>query len=239
MRLVDMLLRMERFRGYAVRSEPVTIGGHVYEVLAPADSDALLDDPRVAGRFEQDEYLPYWAMLWPAALLLADKVSAWEVPDCRTAAPEVLELGCGLGLVGLVAAHLGYRVTLSDYDEDALAFAAENARRNGLRAPAVRAVDWRETYDDLRPERIVAADVLYEARHLLPLVQFVRRHLRPGGVAVFSDANRSAADAFENVACVAGLAVTVTSIERPDSSGGKPMRGRIFCLRHAEQHAGL
>ena len=111
------------FRGFAVESESVRVGERVYDLLRPSNGDALLDDPRVIGRFERDEYLPYWATLWPAALFLADVVAAWGPVVTDGARPEVLELGCGLGLAGLVALGLGYCIVLSDYDEDALAFA--------------------------------------------------------------------------------------------------------------------
>ena len=81
-----------------------------------------------------------------------------------------LELGCGLGLVGLVAAGLGWRVVVSDYDEDALAFALENARRAGV-VVETRVVDWRRSYPELRVGRILGADVLYEARNLEPVAR--------------------------------------------------------------------
>ncbi len=258
---------MDEWRGYAVRDERVIVGGRTYALLVPADSERLLTDPRVLARFERDEYMPYWASLWPGALLLADVVAQWERPppradaptadalaaDAPTAAasgaaaatadalaagvPTVLELGCGVGLAGLVALERGYRVTVSDYDEDALAFAQENARRNGLPAPAARHVDWRQTYADLCVDRILAADVLYEARNLAPVAEFIRRHLRPAGFALLSDANRSTAEPFAQVAAGRGLCVTETPAERPadpatpGASGSTPIRGRIYHVR--------
>ena len=224
---------MEQVRGYPVRVERVTVGEREYELLVPADSDALLDHPQVRARFAQDEYMPYWAMLWPAALFLADAVAEWGPVPPGAELPHVLELGCGLGLVGLVAAHRGYRVTLSDYDEDALALAEANARRNGLPAPETRIIDWRRTYDDLCPDRILAADVLYEARNLEPVAQFVARHLNPGGFALIADANRSTADPFERIARRCGLSVTVSCVERRDAPAGGPAQGRIFTCRAA------
>jgi 2-polyprenyl-3-methyl-5-hydroxy-6-metoxy-1,4-benzoquinol methylase len=169
-------------------------------------------------------------MLWPAALVLAEVVAGWPVADVADP-PSVLELGCGLGLVGLVAASRGYRVTISDYDEDALAFAQANAAINHLPPPAARIIDWRQTYADLRPDRILAADVLYEARNLQPIAEFVRRHLQADGFALVSDANRSTADAFERTARTSGLAVTVAPAEGLPDEQGIPIHARIYHLR--------
>jgi predicted nicotinamide N-methyase len=219
---------MERFCGYPVRLENITVGTRAYELLMPADSDGLLDDPRLAARFAQDEYLPYWAALWPAALLLADAVARWPLAPTAPQPPLVLELGCGLGLVGLVAADLGYRVIMSDYDEDALAFAAANAHRNARAAPECRHIDWRQTYTDLRADRILAADVLYEARNLGPVARFVASHLKRDGSALLADANRSTAAPFPSMARMCGLRVTTTPAERRGREPGTTARGRLF-----------
>ncbi len=219
---------MDEFRGYPVRREQVAVGGLALELVLPADKDALLDDPRVLARFAADEYLPYWAAFWPAALLLAEVVGTWPIPGGRP--PVVLELGCGVGLVGLVAARRGYPVILSDYDADALAFAAENARRNGIGNVRTREVDWRRRYDDLRPDRIIAADILYELRNLESVATFVAQHLAPDGLACVSDPNRSTADSFADVAGVAGLTVETASVTLGPRADGHVLQGRIFTL---------
>lgn len=229
---------LETFRGFTTRTERVTVGGRTYDLLVPADGDALLDDARVAARFEQDEYMPYWATLWPAAILLADTVAKWKPATSKSTTATVLELGCGVGLVGLVAARLGYRVTLSDHDEDALAFALENADRNNLPAPSTCRLDWRETHDGPRVDYILAADVLYETRNLKPVAEFVQRHLKADGSALLCDPNRATADPFAHVAQSCGLAVDVTPVERPGVDANVTIRGRIYDLRHGSARMG-
>lgn len=224
---------MQTLRGYTVQRFQVPVGTRCFTLLAPCEPERLLDDPRVAARFAEDEYMPYWATLWPAALVLADAVADWPLVPPGAAAPRVLELGCGLGLVGLVAAARGCDVLVSDYDDDALAFACASARENGLPEPAARRVDWRHTYPDLRPDRIVAADVLYEARHLEPIARFVAAHLAPGGEALVSDANRSTADCFAAVAAAAGLRSAVEARTRPGLTADRPAAGRVFRLARA------
>ena len=68
---------VERFRGYPVRRLDMRVAGERYVILGPDNYESLLDDPSVITRFERDEYMPYWAEFWPAALLLAEEVAQW------------------------------------------------------------------------------------------------------------------------------------------------------------------
>jgi predicted nicotinamide N-methyase len=137
------------------------VGDVELSLLRPVSPDALLDE----AAFARDEFLPYWAELWPAATALAA-----ALPD--VAGLCVVELGCGLGLPSLVAAARGAEVTASDWAEDAVALLRENAARNGLELRAeVR--DWREPWSE-RFDVVIAADVLYERRNVEPLLERLR-----------------------------------------------------------------
>jgi predicted nicotinamide N-methyase len=138
------------------------VGEVELSLLRPVSPDALLDEEA----FARDEFLPYWAELWPAANALAA-----ALPD--VAGLRVVELGCGLGLPSLVAAARGADVTASDWAEDAVALLRENAARNDL-VVRVEVRDWREPW----PERFdvaLAADVLYERRNVEPLLDRLRQ----------------------------------------------------------------
>jgi predicted nicotinamide N-methyase len=137
------------------------VGDVELSLLRPVSPDALLDE----AAFARDEFLPYWAELWPAATALAA-----ALPD--VAGLRVVELGCGLGLPSLVAAARGAEVTASDWAEDAVELLRENAARNGLDLRAeVR--DWREPWSE-RFDVVLAADVLYEHRNVEPLLERLR-----------------------------------------------------------------
>lgn len=218
--------------GYPVRVRDLLVGERTYRVLGPANCESLVDDPRVAERFEREEFMPYWAEFWPACMLLADEVAKWpRVWRDLASPPVVLEVGCGLGLVSLVALDRGCRVIASDWDDDALAFVCESARVSGLAAPETRFIDWRLQYADLRLDRLLAAEVLYETRSLRPVAEFIAAHLTERGEALIVDGNRQTADAFDSIARHCGLRVDVTPVERPHPESGKPVRGRIFRLR--------
>src|SRR3954452_19529008 len=103
--------------------EVVGIGGRDLALLRPRDAEALLSEEA----FEHEEFLPYWAELWPSALALARALASRALHGART-----LELGCGLGLPSLAAAVAGGRVLATDWAPDAVAMTARNAHRNGL-----------------------------------------------------------------------------------------------------------
>ena len=139
-------------------SDVVTVGGVRLELLRPSSPEALIDEEA----FAEDEFLPYWAELWPAARALAD-----ALPDVRGL--RVVELGCGLGLPSLVAAAKGAAVTATDWSPDAIELLRDNALRNGLELHAdVR--DWRQPWPD-RFDLALAADVLYERRNVEPVLE--------------------------------------------------------------------
>jgi len=141
----------------------VSIGlGEIGLVLRrPVSPEALIDEEA----FAEDEFLPYWAELWPAAIALAE-----ALPD--VAGLRVVELGCGLGVPSLVAAARGAQVTATDWAADAIELLRGNAERNGLELTAeVR--DWRVAWPE-RFELALAADVLYEQRNVEPVLARLR-----------------------------------------------------------------
>ena len=214
--------------GYPIRREHVVLRGRSLEILMPADQDELLDDPGVQTRFEEDEYLPYWGQLWPASTMLAESILADEPGRGRRA----LEVGCGLGLAALAARMAGWDVLATDYDEDALRFAAENARINELGPLKVRRLDWRRPTVLERYERIFAADVLYERRHHQPIAGLVQALLARGGVAVICDPNRETARDFDDALRHAGLAweISASQTHRPC---GRYVEGTRYRIWHA------
>ncbi len=174
---------------YECQEYDIEVSGRAFCIYGPRTPDALLDDPDVERRFERDEYMPYWATPWPAAVMLAEHLAGLP-PIGR----PVLEIGAGLGIVSIVATSFGHDMIATDYDADSLEFIRESARRNGV-ALKIQRLDWRapisRTY-----ESIVAADVLYEQRHLDPVADMLARCLAAEGVALIADPHRACADAF-------------------------------------------
>ncbi len=131
---------------------------------------------------------PYWAYLWPSARALAQVVA--RLPDLE--GRRVIDLGCGLGAVGLTAAKRGAHVVLADIREEALELVHRNAARNGLEVET-RQLDFSDPPGDLGTfDSILAADVLYADGMLRSVIRFIRRHLAPDGLAMLTDPMRIA-----------------------------------------------
>jgi predicted nicotinamide N-methyase len=208
--------------------EPVIIEGRTFTIGRPTESDRLLDHPVVRDAFQVDEYMPYWADLWPAARMLA-KIVLRETWAPRL---EALEIGCGLGLPGVAALAMGLRVTFSDYDATALRFAADNARANGFSEFRTLQLDWRSPPADLRFPVVLGSDLIYELRNVAPLVGIIKHVLGPGGLCLLTDQDRIPSTALRETMTAEGLAYTTQPV-RAGEPGGRRVKGTLYRIRHA------
>ena len=155
-------------------------------VLRPPDADALIDE----AAFDEEEFLPYWAELWPSGLALARHVAGLEL-----AGRKVLELGCGLGLPSLAAAVRGADVLATDWADDAIELLQRNAERNGAPVRVAR-VRWSEPEPLLRSapwDCVLGADLLYEERNADQLAELLPRL---GGETILAEPGRPYAKDF-------------------------------------------
>ena len=202
------------------------------DLLAPVDPDSLLDDPEVEQRYKADNYLPYWPIIWPSGLMMAERIlnEVQSPPALPAADARVIELGCGLGTAGIAAGLRGWNVMFTDYDPEAVEFASHNARRNGVPAERIRAIhmDWRAPVAEKFPW-VLASDVLYERRLHALLLDAVEALLAPGGTAWVSDPQRTSAEDFPFAAVERGFRVKTVYLEGESFAGGK-QAGQLFVL---------
>jgi predicted nicotinamide N-methyase len=166
--------------------ETVDVDGLTLSILRPLQAEALLSEEA----FEHEEFLPYWAELWPSGIALARVVRRRDVDGLR-----VLELGCGLGVSSIVAALGGARVLATDWSPEGLEVAAENAARNRAEVetalvswsgpePLLRAAPW---------DLVLGADLLYEQRNVDQLLELLPRL---GGEILLAEPGRPPATRF-------------------------------------------
>jgi predicted nicotinamide N-methyase len=175
-----------------VVEETVPLAGRSVRLLRPRDGDAILDE-LLAEDDPDEERLPFWAELWPSGAALANAVAGRDLAGRR-----VLELGCGLGLVGVAAALAGASVLSVDRSPEAVSFAAANAARNGVTVQtAVCSFDQPEAIIAGAPwELVLAADVLYEQRNVPVLLWLLPRLVTAGGEVWLADPGRPKLETF-------------------------------------------
>jgi predicted nicotinamide N-methyase len=152
----------------------------------PPSPDELIDEDA----FGEDEFLPYWAELWPSGLALARVVADMDLDGVH-----VLELGAGLGLPALTAAVRRADVLATDWAEDAVSLLRDNAARNGI-ALRVERVRWDDPELLLREapwDLVLGADLLYEQRNADQLLDLLPRL---GGEVLLSEPGRPFARGF-------------------------------------------
>jgi predicted nicotinamide N-methyase len=172
--------------GLSRRETRFDLEGRSLIVTAAADlEDLLLTDREI-------EKPPYWAVLWPSGAALAAHLRSQR----NLVRKVTLELGCGAGLVGIVARLKGARVLQTDLFPEAVALARWNARRNGAGGIRYLAMDWRHWSLRGEFELILAADVLYDRALHAPLEAILEAHLAPRGEALLADPGRPLALEF-------------------------------------------
>ena len=196
--------------------ELVTVAGRELRLLRPRSSEALLHEEA----FEREEFLPYWAELWPSGLALARAVELLDLAGRR-----VLELGCGLAVPSFAAALGGADALATDWSPDAIELVGVNTERNGVPLQAARA-SWDEPAALLAGapwDVVLAADVLYERRNAESLARLLPLLVDSAGAMLIADPGRPAAHAFFDAVASDGWRAD----ERPAAPGGPPAVMRL------------
>ena len=189
-------------RRYQTKTETLTIGGLKIPFTRIDDPDVVLDQvaaeedrrERTSGQRHEGEelHLPYWAELWESGLGIGQMlVGTSEMVRGK----NVLDLGCGMGLAGAIAAALGANVLFADLEPDSLLFAALNSLpwREKIRT---RRLNWRKDRLDERFDLILGADILYEKEQWPFLESFWHEHLAEGGSVLLGEPGRQTGDLF-------------------------------------------
>lgn len=138
---------------------------------------------------------------------------------------EMLDLGCGSGILALAARVLGAaRVEAGDFDPDCVRTTKENVRLNQLAGVAVKKLDvfkWRPS----RTWPLIAAN-LYSTI-LIEIAPKLARALAPDGTLVFSGVMRE--QEGEVVAAFRGAGLCVAEVKRQ----GKWIAGLAVRLEHS------
>lgn len=204
--------------GILIKFLQITNVDDLYEILIAKDE---------SHEDVQDERIPYWAELWPAAIGLSKYLVAFDIIK---EIKSVIEIGCGLGLPGIIAGKLGAKVMLTDYLEDALLFAKQNWELNNKNEARFEIMDWRNPNPAFAADLILASDITYEKRFFEFLPNAFRTLCKPGGSIIVSDPSREVAqDFFQNIA-KEGFSVNKISYDIQPILGGRMVEVNVYHL---------
>jgi predicted nicotinamide N-methyase len=183
----------------------------------------------------------YWRRVWPAGLGLAayitDRVGADGLQG-----RQVLDLGCGVGLIGIVCGRLGASVTFLDREAEALAAVRRNCRRNGLAPAQTIGGDWNHGGNRLAPDAydlVVGGDVVYDDVEWPAIGTGLMRTLRADGSALLADPGWVADDTLRAAFRRTGFAVsrTVLHVQWPPwrTTHQKRKAINVYRLRRASE----
>ena len=171
---------------YEADTETIGINGRTFKLFVPRHLEHFIDGDTSVRNF------PLWAKIWRASWVLADHLARMPAREDQT----LLEIGAGLGLVGIVAAGFGHRDTLTEYNPDALAFARANAALNRSPEIEVQPLDWHHPAMGRTFDYIVGSEVIYHPEDIVPLRKVFQQCLRSGGCIILAMEFRQTLTAF-------------------------------------------
>jgi predicted nicotinamide N-methyase len=215
-------------RRYVTRTLPVRVGSLNLDFTRIENPDTVLNLfaaeadqlEKVTGKRLPDEalHLPFWAELWDSAMGVAQVL---ERRRDNLAGKRVLDLGCGQGLTGTVAAACGAKVLFADLEPPALMFARLNSLpwNNFVRT---RQLNWQTDQLSEKFDLIIGADILYEKPQWPFLESFWEHHLAEGGLILLGEPGRQTGDDF--IEDLPGGLWKYELLQEPISTRTKPIR---------------
>jgi predicted nicotinamide N-methyase len=198
-------------RRFATVTETHLVGPLRPQFTRVANPDVVLDQivdaedrrERLTGqrRDGNDLHLPYWAELWDSALGLGTYLTSQDLRGM-----SVLDLGCGMGFAGMIAAMMGAHVLLADLEPDALLFARLNTLP-WIHRTQVRKLNWQRDRLHESFDLIIGADVLYDRSQWDHLEPFFRAHCSQDGSVLLGEPGRQTGDLFPDWIVNRGWAV--------------------------------
>ena len=178
---------MDEFHSrYQVRETDFAIPGQKMTIYLPQSIEPFINPDDLLDRF------PLWPKIWEASAILALKMAALP-PDPNK---KILEIGAGLGVAGLCAARMGHKITITEYNPDALNFIWANAEVNRIREPDIRKLDWNKPDIQERFDLIIGSEVVFKKEDIPGLLMLFQHFLKPGGTIILAEGMRKTSFLF-------------------------------------------
>ena len=180
----------------------ILLGRKWHSVWMIDDVDSLIDGFLSARSSDQSDIqevrgCPFGGTLWPSTRGFVKWLESHSEPLSvfgeHTA--EVLELGCGIGVISCYLAKLGFkRAIATDFEQELSLFVEKNSQEFLVQDKvSFRTLDWQNPLKNEQPqsfECIVACDVLYDNEHIELLPKAAHALLAPKGEFYLADPER-------------------------------------------------
>ena len=181
------MFSLESFhKEYETETSEVVVKDRKFQILLPGFLARFIDTHDFFHEF------PLWAKIWQASWVLADYLAGMPVELKK----QFLEVGAGVGLVSIVAASFGHRITMSEHNYDALQFARANALTNECPRLTIIDLDWNRPQLSGRFDYLVASEVTYKTEDCQPLVKLLKVCLNPDGEVILAGEMRKSSMDF-------------------------------------------
>jgi 16S rRNA G1207 methylase RsmC len=142
---------------------------------------------------EYISHFPLWIKIWEASIVLCEHLSQ-RITDMNA---NILELGAGTGLTGMMLGAKGHHVTLTDYNDDALKLLRKNIEHNKLKNTHVEKLDWVKPDVDRMYDIIYGSELIYKEALIEPLLDLLQKCIQPDGtIYIAHDVNRQVMSKF-------------------------------------------
>ena len=160
---------------------PIAIGEKKLELYVIRNWDVFVNNLAEKGE-EYIKKFPFWVKIWEASIVLTDHLIRIGLEKKK----EILEIGAGMGVTGLFLGAFGHKVTITDYEEDALELLRMNVKRNGLNNVSVKKLDWNNPDLTGKYDVICGSELVYNETSIGPIINLFRKYLQPEGTVFLS-----------------------------------------------------
>lgn len=158
-------------RTYDVETHDLMIRGRRFSYFLPCAIESFIDLNSPLNDF------PLWAKVWPSSMVLAD-VMAVQATESEK---RILEIGSGIGIVGIAASAFGHNMTITEYNTDAMEFARANAFINGCSGTTIVSMNWNKPQTTLRYDQVIGSEVIFREQDFVPIQKLFQSVLKPDG----------------------------------------------------------
>jgi tRNA1(Val) A37 N6-methylase TrmN6 len=163
---------VETFKSkYDVETHDLMIRGRKFKYFLPRSIEPFVDINLPMNHF------PLWAKVWPSSMVLADFMASQPADSEK----QILEIGSGIGIVGIVASAFGHNMTITEYNADAMEFAVANSFINGCSGTPIISMNWNEPQITCQYDQIIGSEVIFREQDFNPIQKLFQSILKPDG----------------------------------------------------------